>query len=140
MSTSKSVLIETITGHISDSEVLTLLKSENRDWNYLQLVKEYTHLKDDLLSDWLNISVKTFRSYKKQDLELKENIKEQAVLLLSLFIHGVELFGTQENFYNWLSNENFFLDGEKPVNFLKTSTGIRFIDDRLTAMEYGDNV
>ena len=140
MRISNQKLLETIPGRISDSEVLTLLKTQNINWQYVLIVKEYTNLNDDLLSDWLNISVKTFRSYKKQDSELKENIKEQVVLLLSLFKHGVEVFGNQENFYTWLRTANYFLDNDLPINFLKTVTGIRFIGDRLTAMEYGDNV
>jgi len=140
MRISNQELLEIIPGRISDSEVLTLLKTQDINWKYVLTVKEYTNLNDDLLSDWLNVSVKTFRSYKKQDSELKENIKEQVVLLLSLFKHGVEVFGSQDNFYTWLKTENYFLDGDLPINFLKTITGIRFIDDRLTAMEYGDNV
>ncbi|MEZ4822026.1 MAG: antitoxin Xre/MbcA/ParS toxin-binding domain-containing protein [Ignavibacteria bacterium] len=33
------------------------------------------------------------------------------------------------------------MSGKKsPITFLNTITGIRFVNDRLTAMEYGDNV
>lgn len=138
MTSSNAKLIKTIPERISDSEVLTILKTKN--WKYVNMVKEYTNLGDELLSDWLNVSVKTFRNYRKQDSELKENYKEQSVLLISLFKHGIYLFGNHDNFYEWLTTDNLYLDGEQPINFLKTITGIRFIDDRLTAMEYGDNV
>ena len=125
---------------ISDSEVLQILKTQDVNWEYVKYVKEFTNIKDELLSDWLNINVKTFRSYKKQDAELKENLKEQIVLLISLFKHGQEIFGTIEAFYTWLDTDNFYLDNGKPISYLKTVTGIRFIDDRLTGMEYGDNI
>lgn len=125
---------------ISDAEVLYLLKTENIDWKYVSYVKEYTKIKDELLSDWLNINVKTFRSYKKKDSELKENLKEQIILLISLYKHGVEVFGNLNEFNQWLKTKNFFLDNEAPIIFLKTITGIRFIDDRLTALAFGDNV
>ena len=36
--------------------------------------------------------------------------------------------------------DNPFLDYSKPIDYLNTITGIRFINDRLTAIEYGDNV
>lgn len=137
---SNANILAAIPDRITDSEVLTLLKTKDINWTYLVLVKEYTKVKDTLLSEWLNISVKTFRNYKKQDVALKENVKEQIVLLLSLFKHGNEVFGSQEAFYDWLIAENFYLDGEQPIHFLKTITGIRFIGDRLTAMEHGDNV
>ena len=35
------------------------------------------------------------------------------------------------------SSETMF---EAPNSFLNTVTGVKFVDDRLTAMEYGDNV
>ena len=56
-----------------------------------------------------------------------------------LFKHGIEVFGTKENFTNWLEKENFFFDKKAPIEFTKTNIGIKFIDDRLTGIEYGDN-
>jgi uncharacterized protein (DUF2384 family) len=45
-----------------------------------------------------------------------------------------------EEFERWLNQENFYFDNKRPVAFMNTITGIKFIDDRLTAMEHGDNV
>jgi uncharacterized protein (DUF2384 family) len=56
-----------------------------------------------------------------------------------------------KEFESWLNQENFYFDNKSPVSFLNTITGspvsflntitgIKFIDDRLTAMQYGDNV
>jgi len=70
-------------------------------WEYFKYVKEFTQIKDELLSAWLNINVKTFRSYKKQDSSLKENLQEQVVLLISLFKYGKELFGEVTHFHKW---------------------------------------
>ena len=140
MHSAQDALINTIPERISDSEVLHILKSSDVNHIYVKLVKDYTGMTDNVLSEWLNISLKTFRNYKNQDTELKDNLKEQVVLLISLFKHGLELFENHDAFYAWLDSENFFLDGEKPVSFLRTVTGIRFIDDRLTGMEFGDNI
>jgi uncharacterized protein (DUF2384 family) len=49
------------------------------------------------------------------------------------------VFGSAKEFDNWLHGENFYFDGKTPNVFLNTVTGIRFVDDSLTAMEYGDN-
>lgn len=132
--------IKNIPERISDSEVLHMLKSKNINGEYISYVKEFSKIKDELLSGWLNVNVKTFRIYKKQDTELKENLQEQVILLISLYKHGLEVFGEVEDFNKWLDTENYFLENSKPINYLKTVTGIRFIDDRLTAIEYGDNV
>lgn len=66
-------------------------------------------------------------------------MKENILLILSLVIHGIEVFGTKEKFEQWLDTKNFYFDNKSPVSFLNTVTGIRFVNDRLTAIEYGDN-
>ena len=57
-----------------------------------------------------------------------------------LLKHGIEVFGTEEGFKRWLNTINFFFDKKAPVEFMNTGDGIKFIDDRLTGIEYGDNV
>lgn len=136
----ETAILERIPSKINDSEILNLLYTTDINWKYVDVIKSYTAFNDDVLSDWLNISVKTFREYKKPESIFKENVKEQVLLLLSLFKHGKEIFGTVKEFESWLNQENFYFDNKSPVTFMNTITGIKFIDDRLTAMEYGDNV
>lgn len=125
---------------LSNAEVISWLQTKEINWEYLLLFKEYSMLKDDILSNWLNISVKTLRNYRKPGIKFKDNVKEHLLLLLSLFKHGIEVFGSSEEFNKWLNEKNFFFDGNSPVSYLNTVTGIRFVENRLTAMEFGDNV
>jgi len=136
----KSADIKQIPNRISDSEVITFLYSQEIDWSYMEKFKQLSFLKDERISHLFNISVKTLRKYKNPEVKFKNNIKEKLILLLSLYKHGVELFGSVDEFNAWLDLENFYFDGAKPDSFLTTVTGVRFVDDRLTAMEYGDNV
>jgi uncharacterized protein (DUF2384 family) len=136
----ETVILEGVPGHINDGEILQLLYTTDINWKYVNAIKNITDFNDDIISGWLNISVKTFREYKKPKSTFKENVKEQVLLLLSLIKHGVEVFGSVKEFDNWLNAENFYFDNKSPVTFLNTITGMKFIDDRLTAMEYGDNV
>lgn len=133
-------ILKDIPYSINDTDILLYLQNKNINWEYVQTLKKSTKFNDDKLSDWLNVSVKTFRSYKKPEQEINDNIKEHLLLLLSLIQHGKNVFGTSEKFEEWLVKENFFFNKKAPIEFLKTITGIRFIDDRLTAIEYGDNV
>ncbi len=133
-------ILEAVPSQINDSEVLYLLHSRDINWKYLHAFKKLASFNDNIISDWLNVSVKTYREYRKPKSIFKENVKEQILLLLALFKHGSEVFGSPKEFSNWLSTSNFHFDHEKPETFLNTVTGIRFVDDRLTAMEYGDNV
>jgi uncharacterized protein (DUF2384 family) len=57
-----------------------------------------------------------------------------------LIEHGIKVFGSQENFNAWLEKENFFFDKKAPAEFINTNGGVKFIDDRLIGIEYGDNI
>lgn len=123
----------------NDIGILFFIKNEEVDLQYLNHLKEISSFSDEVIAHWLDISVKTLRNYRKSESELKESLKEQLVLLLSLYQHGILVFGNAENFDKWLDTKNYFFDNLAPKDFLSTSSGIRFTDDRLTAMEYGDN-
>jgi putative toxin-antitoxin system antitoxin component (TIGR02293 family) len=111
------------------------------DTEYIEILDKIIGLNDSVLSKWLNITPRTFRNYKNNhNLVLKENTKEHIILILSLYKHGFEVFDSIENFENWLSKKNVMLDNTAPVDFLETISGIKFIDNRLTAMEFGENV
>jgi len=132
--------IENIPDMSNYTDVFFYVKNNIIDWQYLIYLKEVTTFSDDVISDWLNISVKTLRAYRKPETSFKENMKEHIVLILSLYEHGVDVFESKENFDKWLNNQNFYFDNKLPKNYLDTVSGIKFIDDRLTAIEYGDNV
>lgn len=122
------------------TKILFYLRQNNVNWRYFNYLKEITTLNDEIISDWLNINSKTLRAYRKPESISKDNIKEHLVLLISLYKHGTAVFESKENFDKWLITENYFLDNKAPKNFMDTISGIKFIDDRLTAIEYGDNI
>jgi uncharacterized protein (DUF2384 family) len=133
-------VLKSVPGRISESEILYMIQNKEINWEHLDTIKELTNLTDETISAWLNISVRSFRSYRQGSFRIKESLKEQVIYLLSLIKHGIDVFGSKEGFDQWLTSKNFLLDGRAPVSFLSTVTGIRFIDDRLTAIEFGDNV
>ena len=136
----QNLLLTDVPGHINDSEILSFLYTREVNWQHVKAIKTLTDFNDTIISDWLNVSVKTFREYKKPPTTFKENVKEQVLLLLALIKHGIAVFGSVNEFDQWLNRSNFYFDNKSPNAYLNTVTGIRFVDDRLTAMEYGDNV
>lgn len=122
------------------TKILFFLRGNDINWNYFKYFREISTLSDEITSNWLSINSKTLRSYRKPDSTSKDNIKEHLILLISLYEHGIDVFDTKENFDEWLLSENKLLDNKAPKDFLDTVTGIKFIDNRLTAIEYGDNV
>jgi len=123
------------------SQVSEQVANFNINYAFLNAFKKFSTLNDIEISDILDLNVKTYRSYKsKSNKKFSSRLKEHMLALFSLFKHGENVFGDNESFKQWLRKENFFFDGKTPDSLLFTISGIKFIDDRLSALEYGDNV
>ena len=140
MSNSEAQIFESIPSNISAFEVLNLIRQHSINSSHLRLVKKVSDLSDEKLSASLNLNVKTFRTYKNsKSTKLKADLQEHTIVLLSLIKHGIEVFGSKENFNKWLEHDNFHLGMRKPIEYLNTISGIKFIDNRITGIEFGDN-
>lgn len=122
------------------TKLFLYVNSHDINARYLNFLKALTNLSDDIISGWLSINARTFRNYRKAGASLKHNTKEHVVALIALYKHGIDVFEGQDNFDRWLTTPNYTLDMKSPTDFLDTISGIKFIDDRLTAIEHGDNV
>ena len=125
---------------VNEAAVLYYMNTSPVNVESIDRLREISGFNDANVAEWLNINVKTLRSYKSGRTSIKEHVQEKVVILLSLFKHGKKLFGTYEKFSAWLGSANFFFDKKPPETFLKTYSGTKYLDGRLTAMEYGDNV
>ncbi|MBX2816243.1 MAG: MbcA/ParS/Xre antitoxin family protein [Saprospiraceae bacterium] len=132
--------LELVPSGYNPSVVLQLVHQGSIDAKYLKFLKRLSQFTDDTLSDFLHLNVKTFRQYRDSKAVLRKDLQEHVVMLLSLMKHGVEVFGDAETFERWLRSINPFFDRQRPMEFLDTINGICYVDDRLTAIEYGDNV
>ncbi len=124
---------------ISDSQVINYVRSERLGRKQVRQFKEITRSTDKVISAWFNVSEKTFQNYRSSKGKLSIDFKEKLVLLISLYKQGEKVFGSKQAFIDWLEKPNFHFDQKKPVDFFNTISGIRYIEDRLTGMEYGDN-
>ncbi len=137
---SKEYKIESIPQTVSDSEMIIYLNSSKFGNAQVKLFKSIVNTTDKIISEWFGISEKTFQSYKNSKADLSINFKEKLLLLLSLYKKGEIVFGSKEDFNAWLAKPNFHFNNKPPVDYFKSISGIRFIEDRLTGIEYGDNV
>jgi uncharacterized protein (DUF2384 family) len=120
--------------------VYNYMQTRLPDFGFVQRLYGLVNLTEETLAYWLSITPKTIRSYRKnQDLKLKANTKEQIVMLLLLYNHGQEVFGDVKTFESWLSAPNISLGGVAPQQFLNTVNGIRLVDNKLTALAFGEN-
>ncbi|MDD2981917.1 MAG: MbcA/ParS/Xre antitoxin family protein [Crocinitomicaceae bacterium] len=134
--------LKDIPSKFDSNEILQIVHSSVSGGHkiYFTILKSISHSDDRELSEWLSISEKTFRNHKTTDKVTKPSLREHAIMLISLFKHGIEIFGNQDKFKKWLKTENFYFGQKSPTTFIDTASGIKFIDDRLTGIEYGDNV
>ena len=134
---------QTIPSGIDQNEILNILypiSGEGKSKLYFNALKSISEQDDKEISDWLGMTEKTYRNYRNEDRVVKTNLMEHLVMLISLFKHGIEVFGTPHQFKKWLTTSNFYFSNKEPERYMNTVSGIKFIDDRLTGIEFGDNV
>lgn len=137
-------LIKDIPSNIEDSDVLKYLHTYRITYSLFKFLNTLYHNNVTRISGYFDLTPRTYRNYlaRYRDPAVIENdsYKEKAILLVSLFKHGSDVFGNDNKFLKWLEQENFFFDNLKPFEFLNTVSGIQLVKNRLTAIEYGDNV
>ncbi|HKC69414.1 MAG TPA: DUF2384 domain-containing protein [Bacteroidia bacterium] len=131
--------LKEIPSKIDTDKTFHLIKQGESSKKYFGFLKSLTQEDDKEISEWLDISVKTFRSYKNTQKTTKPHLTEHVIMLISLVKHGLDVFGDYNAFKQWLEKGNFYFDKLPPINFISSISGMKFIDDRLTAMEFGDN-
>lgn len=142
MKTATENILSVIPSSMNSATILSFINKKPLTVSYLQCLKEVTELNDTIISEFLNMNVKTYRSFKnkRSNSPIKEeDLKEHTIVLLTLFNFGKKVFGTVESFDKWLLTENFIFDKKKPIEFLKTINGIQLIYERLVGIQYGDN-
>jgi putative toxin-antitoxin system antitoxin component (TIGR02293 family) len=84
----------------------------------------------------MHISERTLQRYTPATL-IKTEHAEKAIELARLYQRGTEVFGTMDNFNDWMKTPNYTLNGETPLNLLDTSIGFELILQTLGRIEYG---
>jgi len=140
MKVAEKEVLEEVPSRIENYEILQLVQASEIDSKYyFAVLKSISSSQDKEISNWLNIDERTFRTHKSSSRETKPSLREHAIMIIALFKHGLDVFGEITGFKEWLNKPNFHFDKKAPINFIDTISGIKFIDDRLTGMEYGDN-
>jgi putative toxin-antitoxin system antitoxin component (TIGR02293 family) len=102
----------------------------------LKSLSGYLGITMDEMSSLLHTSHRTIQ--RKEDDELLDVFKsEQAIELAQIVGKGIEVFGSKDNFQQWLHSGLIALSGKKPIDFLDTSFGIRMLYRLLGRIEHG---
>src|SRR3989338_1580552 len=98
--------------------------------DYFNLSKNYT-------ANLLNLSEHTLYRLLKSKDQLKRNSSVQLFEIADLFLYGIEVFGSNENFFKWLELPNTSLGGIEPQELVEIPGGISKVRDILGRIEHG---
>ncbi|MBK9328190.1 MAG: DUF2384 domain-containing protein [Sphingobacteriales bacterium] len=100
-----------------------------------QLAEIYNlSLKD--IASILHLSERTLQRYSLSEL-LNPESSERALRLQRLYERGAGVFGTLDNFIEWMKSPVLIFKNEKPISFLDTIFGFELLEDELGRIEHG---
>jgi putative toxin-antitoxin system antitoxin component (TIGR02293 family) len=92
------------------------------------------------LNDWANyldISSKSLTRYQQQDKPFKSSHTEKIIELAEVTSLGIEVFGNNKKFKDWLETPIYALGNLKPFDLLRDSYGKEMIIGELTRIAHG---
>jgi putative toxin-antitoxin system antitoxin component (TIGR02293 family) len=119
----------------TDFDLLKLARNGVSKKSLINLAKHISLTLQELASI-MHISERTLQRYEPTAL-IKTEYAEKAIELARLYERGTEVFGTMENFNDWMKTPNYTLNGEAPLSLLDTSIGFELILQTLGRIEYG---
>jgi len=119
----------------TDFDLLNLARKGVSKKALLSLAKQIS-LTIQEVAGIMHISERTLQRYTPSTL-IKTEHAEKAIELARLYQRGTEVFGTMENFNDWMKTPNYTLNGETPLDLLDTSIGFELILQTLGRIEYG---
>ncbi len=105
-------------------------------------MKYLTNLSDKLslslqeIGEILHVSLRTLQRYAPNKV-LDSDVSAKALNLAALQAHGLEVFGTESDFNEWLRTPVPNLGNKTPLSFLDTPFGFTLIDQTLGRIEHG---
>lgn len=99
-------------------------------------------LSNTLLSDaeWaelLHIDKRTFNRYKNEKKVFKPIYSDRILEIVDSILLGLDVFDSEELFYEWLYTKSFALSDQSPFQLLGTSYGKQLVMDELHRIEHG---
>lgn len=125
------------TEFLSNKLLLVMVIRKGIPYSIFTLIQNITPF---TLNDWANyldISSKSLVRYQHKDKQFKPSLTEKIIELAEVTNLGLEVFGENEKFRNWLETPNYALGDLKPFDLLRDSYGKEMIIGELTRIEHG---
>ena len=86
----------------------------------------------------LGVVEKTIQTIIKNESSLKRKTAEKFLSFLLLVKYGIEVFGSQESFEEWLVYKTYNLKNKAPIDYLDTVQGINMLKEQIFKIETGN--
>jgi putative toxin-antitoxin system antitoxin component (TIGR02293 family) len=126
-----------ITSDIESAFDFISIASKGVDAHIIDNFKTHFKFPRDFVADLLNISSPTIYRWIKTNKMLDRNYSVQLFELTSLFLYGIEVFQSQDDFFKWLNMPNIALGRLEPRELLDIPNGLSKVRDLLGRIEYG---
>lgn len=104
----------------------------------LEDLERISGLSKQAVASFLHVTTRSLSRYLEEDRLLDAAKSETLLKLIALYKKGTEVFGSKEEFNNWLGRPAMGLGNHIPFTLMETSSGIDLIDEQLDRMAYGD--
>lgn len=105
---------------------------------FFELVSRLAPFTETEWAELLNLSTKSLQRYRKaRNFHFRPAQSERIIEMAEVSSMGIETFGSQENFKNWLSAPIFALGGYTPLQLLGHSYGKEMVMAELNAINHG---
>ncbi len=104
--------------------------------NYLNKLSNKLSLSLQEMGEILHVSLRTLQRYAPTKV-LDTDASAKAINLAALQVHGIDVFGSEKDFNEWLRSEVPHLGNKTPLSYLDTPFGFTLIDQTLGRIEHG---
>ena len=122
---------------LMDDLSLVLQAQEGLDAQAITVFRERARLSKEVMAALLHISPKTIDNMKAKQKKVEAVQAEILLSLTRLFLRGEQLFGSMDEFKDWLGFSQPALEMQPPNKFLFSITGIRLVEECLERIEQG---
>lgn len=105
--------------------------------NIIKNFRDYFNLSLNTTAQMLNVSEPSIYRWTKANKKLERNLSIKLFEISELFLFGIEIFGSKENFFKWLNLPNTALGGMQPRELIDIPEGVSKVRDILGRIEHG---
>ena len=120
-----------------DDLALVSQAREGLDAHLITAFREHAFYSKEVMAGLLHLTPKTIDNMKAGNKKVRATQAEILLSLIRLFSRGEQLFGSVEEFKDWLGFPQPALEMQPPNKFLFSVTGIRLVEECLERIEQG---